>query len=61
MEINGILITHPEKIVYPEAKINKTQVAEYYNYIADYLLPYIKNRPLSVSSRYRRVGACPIS
>lgn len=48
MKINGIIISHPEKIMYPEAGITKARVAEYYNYIASYLLPYIKNRPLSL-------------
>lgn len=48
MDINGVEITHPEKILYPELKITKEQVAQYYNFIADYMMPYIKNRPLSL-------------
>jgi len=48
MEINKVTITHPDKILYPNLKITKEDVAQYYNFIADYMLPYIKNRPLSL-------------
>lgn len=48
MKINNIEITHPEKILYPKAKIDKGAVVEYYGLIAEYMLPYIKNRPLSL-------------
>lgn len=48
MEIVGVTITHPDKIMYPEAGITKGEVAEYYHYIAKHMLPLIKNRPLSL-------------
>jgi bifunctional non-homologous end joining protein LigD len=48
MEISGVDITHPEKILYPKLEITKEDVAQYYNFIADYMIPYIKNRPLSL-------------
>lgn len=48
MEIHGVNITHPEKVLYPKLKITKGEVAAYYASIADYMIPYIKNRPLSL-------------
>lgn len=43
-----IKLTHPEKIIYPEDKITKEQLFNYYDDIAETMLPYLKNRPLSL-------------
>lgn len=48
MKIAGVEITHPEKILFPKRKITKGTVAEYYESIADKMLPYLKNRPLTL-------------
>jgi bifunctional non-homologous end joining protein LigD len=47
-EIAGVNITHPERIVYPEAGISKLDIARYYERMAEHLLPYVKDRPLSL-------------
>lgn len=39
-------LTHPNKILYPEDKITKNNLAEYYDLIQEWILPYITNRPL---------------
>lgn len=41
-------LTHPERIVYPDAGITKGKVAEYYRAVADWLLPELVERPLSL-------------
>jgi bifunctional non-homologous end joining protein LigD len=41
-------LTHPEKILYLNAKITKLDLAQYYAKIADKLLPHIQNRPLTL-------------
>src|SRR3990167_2627417 len=41
-------LTHPERIVFPEDKITKLQLAEYYMAISEWILPYIINRPLTL-------------
>lgn len=41
-------ITHPEKIYWPEEHITKGELIDYYRSIAPYILPYLKNRPLSL-------------
>lgn len=43
-----VAITHPERIVYRQDKISKGQVADYYREVADWLLPEMAGRPLSV-------------
>jgi bifunctional non-homologous end joining protein LigD len=41
--------THPGKIYFPEDRITKGDVINYYRHISNYLLPYLKNRPLSLN------------
>ncbi len=41
-------ITHPDKVMDAESGVTKLQLAEYYEAVADHLLPYIADRPLSV-------------
>ncbi len=41
-------LTHPEKIMFPESKISKLQIAEYYHSIGKWILPYVINRPLAL-------------
>ena len=48
MEIDKVNISHPEKIMYPSLKITKADIAEYYSFIADWMIPRIKERPLSL-------------
>lgn len=48
MEIEGITLTHPERIVYPDAGITKEQLARYYVAVAPLMLPHMAGRPLSL-------------
>lgn len=48
MELESIEISHPEKILFPEKNITKGEVAEYYHKIADRILPFLKDRPLTL-------------
>lgn len=41
-------LTHPNKILYPENKITKLDVALYYDQIQEWILPYLVNRPLTL-------------
>lgn len=47
-DIAGVSVSHPERAVYPEAKITNRQVAEYYAEIADRMLEATADRPLSL-------------
>lgn len=45
---NQYKLTHPNKLLYPESKITKKDVADYYAGIQKWILPYIVNRPLTL-------------
>jgi bifunctional non-homologous end joining protein LigD len=46
--IAGVRLTHPERVLYPEQGITKRDLAEYYECIADWILPYVVKRPLTL-------------
>jgi len=41
-------LTHKDKILFPKSHITKYHVFEYYKTIADHMIPYLKNRPLTM-------------
>jgi bifunctional non-homologous end joining protein LigD len=43
-----IEISHPEKVLFPEDGITKGELAEYYERVAQWMLPHIEGRPLSL-------------
>ena len=44
----GIVITHPERMVYPADGITKMEVARYYERVGEFMLPFMANRPLAL-------------
>lgn len=44
----SIKLTHLDKILFPKDGISKKEIVEYYVNIAPTMLPYIKNRPISM-------------
>ena len=47
-QVAGVSISHPDKILDDESHLTKLQLAEYYDAVADHLLPHIAGRPLSI-------------
>lgn len=47
-KIGGIIISHPERMVYPSDQVSKLEVAQYYERVGELMLPYVANRPLAV-------------
>lgn len=43
-----INITHPEKVLFPMEDITKGDIVDYYRRIADTMVPYVKDRPMSL-------------
>lgn len=48
MEIEGVAISHPDKLIFPEKKVSKVDMIGYYQRIADHMLPYLHDRPLTL-------------
>ncbi|HLU81303.1 MAG TPA: DNA ligase D [Flavobacteriaceae bacterium] len=51
LKLNGhkVELTNRNKIFWPEEKITKGDLLEYYHNISEIILPYLKNRPLSLN------------
>lgn len=47
-EIEGVRFTNAEKVLYPEQGVTKGELALYYARIADWILPHLKDRPLTL-------------
>jgi bifunctional non-homologous end joining protein LigD len=43
-----IRLTHPERVLYPEAGITKQDLALYYTRVASWMLPHVTGRPLMI-------------
>jgi bifunctional non-homologous end joining protein LigD len=48
VEIAGVAISHPDRVLFPETGLTKRGLAEFYLRIADRILPHVVNRPLTV-------------
>jgi len=44
----GVTITHPARVVYPEAGVTKAELAEHFARVAPLLLPHTAGRPLAL-------------
>lgn len=51
------MITHPEKILFPEEGITKGELASYYEAIAPIMLPHLRRRPITMERFHRGIGA----
>jgi bifunctional non-homologous end joining protein LigD len=55
----GVTITNPDRIIYPESGITKGQLADYYALMADPILEWLADRPVSlVRCPQGRAKAC---
>jgi bifunctional non-homologous end joining protein LigD len=44
----GVRFTHPDRVLFPDAKITKRDLAAYYTEAAPFLSPHLEGRPLSL-------------
>jgi bifunctional non-homologous end joining protein LigD len=57
--VAGVRITHPERVLYPEAGVTKLELARWYEAAAERMLPYVSRRALAVvRCPEGRTGAC---
>ena len=47
-EVEGVRLTSPDKILYPEQGITKGELAHYYQVIAQWMLPHVARRPVTM-------------
>lgn len=45
-QFSGERLTHPDKVLYPDSKITKLELASYYQAVADWILPHLAHRPV---------------
>ena len=45
---DGVTLTNPDRVYYPDIGLTKLGVAQYYETIAPFMLPYVARRPISL-------------
>jgi len=48
IEVAGVRLSHPDKVLYPQDGVTKLDLAHYYEQVADWLLPQVAGRPLAL-------------
>jgi bifunctional non-homologous end joining protein LigD len=51
------VITHPEKMMFPDDGITKGELAAYYEAIAPVMLPHVRGRPVTMERYHQGIGA----
>jgi bifunctional non-homologous end joining protein LigD len=51
------MITHPEKILFPDVGITKGELASYYARVAPVMLPHLRRRPITMERYHRGIGS----
>ena len=51
-----MIISHPEKVLFPDDGITKGELADYYEAIAPVMLPHIRARPVTMERYHRGIG-----
>jgi bifunctional non-homologous end joining protein LigD len=46
--VEGVRLSNPDKVLYPEQGITKAELAEYYLAVADRMLPHVAYRPVTM-------------
>jgi bifunctional non-homologous end joining protein LigD len=46
--VAGVRLSNPERVIFPEQGVTKKELAEYYVSVADWILPWLAGRPLSI-------------
>ncbi|MDP9108305.1 MAG: DNA ligase D [Pseudomonadota bacterium] len=47
-QVAGVTLTHPSRILFAESSLTKRDLARYYESVAQWLLPHLHDRPLSL-------------
>jgi bifunctional non-homologous end joining protein LigD len=55
--VGQVTITHPEKVLFPDDRITKAELAAYYDAVADVMLPHVRQRPITLERFPAGIGA----
>lgn len=47
-DVDGVRLTHPERVLDAESQLTKLELAQYYAAVAEAMLPHVEGRPLSL-------------
>ena len=47
-EVGGIIISNPDRVIFPDIGVTKIQLAQYYEDVAPWMLPHLVGRPLAI-------------
>ena len=53
---DDVTISHPEKVLFPADGITKGEMAEYYRFVAPFMVPHIARRPITMERFHRGIG-----
>jgi bifunctional non-homologous end joining protein LigD len=56
--VAGVSLSHPERILYPDDGITKLELARYYEDVADWIVPHVADRPLTLVRCPNGLGSC---
>jgi len=48
VEVAGVSVSHPDRVVYPALGLTKLQVAQFYERLGRWILPHLADRPLTL-------------
>jgi len=47
-DVAGVSVSHPDRVMFPDARLTKVDLARFYERIADWILPHLRGRPLTL-------------
>jgi bifunctional non-homologous end joining protein LigD len=50
------VITHPEKVMFPDCGVTKGELAAYYELVAPFMLPHLAGRPVTLERFHNGIG-----
>jgi bifunctional non-homologous end joining protein LigD len=56
--VAGVSLSHPDRILYPDDGITKLDLARYYEDVAEWIVPHVADRPLTLVRCPSGLGSC---
>ncbi len=58
VDVAGVSLSNPDKVLYADQQVTKLDLAHYYESVADWILPHIQDRPLTLVRCPSGYGDC---